>query len=108
MVCGRGVSRGDSTHRPARLRAARAGARSGAQPRPSPGVHWRLHFWLAAPVQSQMVTVLPLAVPLPATSRHRPEPTPVMVQSVLSRQCWLVWPLQSQMIAELPLAVAAP
>jgi hypothetical protein len=52
------------------------------------------HCWLAPPLQVHRSTLLPLAVPWPATSRQRPDLTLVMVPLDCSCHCWLVPPLQ--------------
>ena len=44
------------------------------------------HFWLAAPLQVDRTTAVPLAVPPPEVSRHRPDWTPVTVPSALTFQ----------------------
>src|SRR3954470_11949672 len=64
--------------------------------------------WLAWPLQVQICTLVPLAVPLPETSRHLLAPMAVMLPSVLRRHFWLFWPLQSQMSTVVPSAVPAP
>ena len=70
--------------------------------RPGPGSchirSSRVHFWLLPPRQVQICTLVPLAVPLPDTSRHLPLPTAVMQSSEFRRHFWLFWPLQSQMM----------
>src|SRR3954451_17836515 len=68
---------------------------------------FRRHFWLFWPLQSQMITAAPSAVPAPLTSRHLPpytrsSPVPVEVHR------WLGCPLQSQICACAPLACEAP
>jgi hypothetical protein len=68
----------------------------------------RVQCWFDPPLQVQMSTRVPLAVPAPVTSRHSPDPTPVMVPLLLRVHCWLVPPLQSQMSTLLPGEVAAP
>src|SRR5690606_21250236 len=73
-----------------------------------PGDQVRVHFWLAAPVQVQICTRVPLAVPAPWTSRHLFAPTAVMLPSAFSVHFWLSWPLQSQMMTAVPSAVPAP
>src|SRR4051794_28002257 len=72
------------------------------------GVADWLHFWLAPPLQLQRMSFVPLAVPAPWASRHRPDCTPVMVPFALTFHCWLVWLLQSQMITCVPLVVPRP
>src|SRR5690348_14325761 len=61
-----------------------------------------LHFWLLWPLQVHRMTAVPLAVPAPLTSRHRPDLTPVTEPSEFCRHCWLAWPLQVQMITGVP------
>src|SRR5512142_3115754 len=51
---------------------------------------------------------VPLAVPCPLASTHRPDCTPVIVPLELRFHCWLVWPLQSQMMTAVPLVVPRP
>src|SRR6186713_2852911 len=48
------------------------------------------------------MTVLPLAVALPLTSRHSPDCTLRIVPSVLRFHCWLAPPLQSHSCALAP------
>jgi len=55
----------------------------------------RAHFWLAPPLQVQICSGVPLAVPWAVASRHLPDPTPTTVPSVLRFHCWLVPPWQS-------------
>ncbi len=45
---------------------------------------------------------MPSAVARPATSRQRPDCTPVTVPLEFSCHCWLAWPLQVQTIALVP------
>src|SRR4051812_27153816 len=47
-----------------------AGPVSGRRRRRLPGQLRRLHCWLAWPLQSQMMTAVPLVVPRPLASRH--------------------------------------
>src|SRR5690242_16984600 len=68
----------------------------------------RDHCWLLPPLQAHRISLVPLAVPAPLASRHRPDCTPVMVPLELTFHCWFVWPLQSQMITVVPLVVPLP
>src|SRR5688572_3608193 len=49
----------------------------------------KLHRWFAPPLQSQRMVLVPLAVPAPLASRHRPDWTPEMVPLALTFHCWL-------------------
>src|SRR5438046_635195 len=55
-----------------------------------------------------MSTRVPLAVPLPTTSRHRPDWTPTMVPLALTVHCWLAPPLQVQSTTFVPGVVPLP
>src|SRR2546423_15598502 len=63
----------------------------------------RVHCWLLPPLHDQSSTRVPLAVPAPVTSRHRPDWTPVIVPLELKVHCWFVWPLQARTVALGPL-----
>src|SRR5689334_10835759 len=99
--------------RPLRPAAAGVGAGTafaGAAGRPGEGVRGpdqlrRLQRWLAPPLQAQRLSLVPLAVALPGTSRHSPDCTPVMVPLALTFHCWFGCPLQSQITTWVPLAV---
>src|SRR4051794_15592131 len=65
----------------------------------------RIHCWLLPPLQVQISTAVPLAVPAPLTSRHSPDPTPVIVPSAFARHCWPVPPLQVRIRARVPAEV---
>jgi hypothetical protein len=67
-----------------------------------------VHFWLEPPLQVQISTAEPLAVPAPVTSRHSPDPTPTTVPSEFTRHCWLTPPLQVQISTRVPAAVLFP
>jgi hypothetical protein len=61
---------------------------------------------LAPPLQVQILTVVPLAVAAPVTSRQRPDSTPTIVPSAFTVHLWLAPPLQSKMVTAEPGAVA--
>src|SRR5262249_17427291 len=65
------------------------------------------HCWLVPPWQSQISTLVPAAVPAPATSRHLVPYTTSHFDGV-SSQDWLLPPLQSQIESCTPLVVVAP
>src|SRR5258708_22297621 len=52
------------------------------------------------PLQVQISTAVPLAVPAPVTSRQRPDSRPTTVPSELRVHCWFAPPLQSQIRSE--------
>src|SRR3569833_989134 len=68
----------------------------------------RVHLWLAPPLQSQISSWVPLALPEPGTSRQRPDWTLFRVPSDCGVHCWLVPPLQSHRSMSVPLAVPWP
>src|SRR5678815_2053527 len=65
------------------------------------------HCWLVPEPQAHRMMFVPLAVPRPLASRHRPDCTPVMVPLALTFHCWLACPLQSQMMTAVPFVVPA-
>src|SRR4051812_41821895 len=65
----------------------------------------RLHCWLVPPLQVQISTSTPLAVPAPVTSRQSPDCTPTIVPVGLTVQRWLAAPVQSEMSTAVPAAV---
>src|SRR6185436_7288687 len=83
-------------------RRQRAGLGPRDRSRPASLSHRRVQRWLAAAVQVQRMTVVPLAVPALLTSRHRPDCRPTIVPSALNVHCWLVPPLQSHSCAFAP------
>src|SRR5688572_2893014 len=64
------------------------------------------HCWLAWPLQSQMITAVPLVVPCPLASRHL---VPYTCNCLLAVEVhrWLAWPLQSHSCTWVPLVVLA-
>src|SRR5690606_8965362 len=68
---------------------------------------FRVHLWLFWPLQSQMITAVPSAVPAPFTSRHLP-PYTRSSPELVAVHCWLVPPWQSQMCTWAPLDWEAP
>src|SRR3954453_16854787 len=60
------------------------------------------HCWLTWPLQSQMITAVPLVVPWPFASRHL-LPYTWNCLPVVYDHCWLVWPLQSHRLSCVPL-----
>src|SRR3954454_15809437 len=71
-----------------------------------PDVLVRVHFWLLPPLQVHSSIGVPAAVPLPVASRHRPDCTPMIVPSALTRHCWFAPPLQLQISTLVPGAVS--
>src|SRR3954466_15559524 len=63
----------------------------------------RFHCWLVWPLQSQMITAVPLVVPLPDASRHLPSTVSCLPPVTVHR--WLAAPLQSQICIWVPFAV---
>src|SRR4051794_36731817 len=62
------------------------------------------HCWLVWPLQSQMITVVPLVVPLAFASRHL-LPYTWSCRAEVYAQRWLLAPLQSQIWTWVPLLV---
>src|SRR6266536_2985565 len=60
------------------------------------------HCWLVPPAQSQMIALVPDAVPEPSASRHLAPYTWSCFPEV-SVHCWLVPPLQSHNVTWVPL-----
>src|SRR3954453_22901036 len=52
-----------------------------------------VHAWFVCRLQVHMMTSVPLAVPRPVTSRHRPDCTPTMLPSARSVHFWFAPPL---------------
>src|SRR4051812_32108531 len=75
---------------------------SHARDPPDGGGEAALHFWLPCPLHVHRITDVPLAVPAPLASRHRPDWTPVMDPSEFWRHCWFGCPLQFQMMTGVP------
>src|SRR3954451_2890405 len=67
-----------------------------------------VHFWFAPPWHDQSRTSVPLALPQPEASRHRPDRTPTIVPSGFTRHCWLSLPLHVQICTGVPDVVAPP
>ena len=64
-----------------------------------------VHCWLDPPLQVQMITVVPLAVAAPVTSRHRPDWPFVMVPLLFDVHFWPLPPVQFAITAAVPAAV---
>src|SRR4051812_32124846 len=62
------------------------------------------HCWFVCPLQSQMITWVPLVVPRPEASRHLLPYTCRALPDVYVKR-WLVWPLQSHSCTCVPLVV---
>src|ERR1022692_2996819 len=77
------------------------------RPGPCPG-YCRDQCWLLPPLQVQISTGVPFAVPPPVTSRQSPDPRPTTVPSELRFHCWLAPPVQSDISTLVPAAVELP
>src|SRR6266536_899443 len=74
---------------------------------PVVGPAGRGHCWLAAPLQSQIWSWVPLLVLLAGSSRQRPDGGLTRAPLDCNRQTWAPVPLQSHSWIGVPLAVLA-